>query len=180
MQSIPRKNDIIINPKTNRPIRVGSHVWKQLAKDGLVNNHYEDPKILYNLEIPKENIDQKITELNDRLPYTQQAVRGRGKYANKIVSRQKQPNIELIAKSSAKKSAKLIKEKANELEEYDEQEIESEIERMLMKEFIIPRSKPMGIVKKQQIKFKQPTKFSVHCDESTTECESTELDSDDE
>ena len=145
--------------------------------------NFKDPKILYNLEIPKENIDEKINELNDKLPYTQQAVRGRGKYANKIVSRQKQPNIELIAKSSAKKSAKLIKEKANELEEYDEQEIESEIERMLMKEFIIPRSKPMGIdkkTKKQPINFKQPTKFSVYCDESTTECESTELDSDDE
>ncbi len=105
-----------------------------------MNNHYEDPKILYNLEIPKENIDEKITELNDKLPYTQQAVRGRGKYANKIVSRQKQHNIDLIAKSSAKKSAKLIKEKANQLEEYNKQEIESEIERMLMKKFIIPRS----------------------------------------
>ena len=65
MQAIPRKNDIIINPKTNRPIRVGSHVWKQLAKDGLVNNHYEDPKILYNLEIPKENIDQTNCDPSD-------------------------------------------------------------------------------------------------------------------
>ena len=37
----------------------------------------------------------------------------------------------------------------------------------------------MEIVKIQPIKCKESTKFSVRCDE-TTECESTELDSDDE
>ena len=35
MSNIPRKNDIIINPKTNRPIKVGGRAWKNLVNEGV-------------------------------------------------------------------------------------------------------------------------------------------------
>ena len=83
-QIIPRKGDVIISPKTNRPIRVGSTAWRGLAREGLVPNYYTDPKVLCNAQ-SEEEVETKINELNQTLPYTHQAVRGRGHYKNQIV-----------------------------------------------------------------------------------------------
>jgi hypothetical protein len=43
---------------------------------------------------------------------------------NQIVSRFKQPGVEIITKATAKKASKLMKEKSNELEDMDEEELE--------------------------------------------------------
>ena len=40
--NIPKKGDIIINPNTQRPIRVGGRSWLKLVKEGLVSGHYTD------------------------------------------------------------------------------------------------------------------------------------------
>ena len=38
-------NDYIINPKTNRPVKVGSRVWRDLVKEGIVSSqNYQDKK----------------------------------------------------------------------------------------------------------------------------------------
>ena len=83
------KGDIVINPKTSRPVRVGSRVWLTLVREGLVDGHYSDPKELYTVK-DENDCDEKIDELNQQLPINQQAVRGRGKYKNKIVKRVQQ------------------------------------------------------------------------------------------
>ena len=41
---ILHKGDIIINPLTSRPVKVGGTVWRKLVKQGLVHGAYKDPK----------------------------------------------------------------------------------------------------------------------------------------
>ena len=80
-------NQIIINPKTQRPIRIGGRTWLKLVKDGLIEGTYSDPNEI--CDIVEENLEEKIEEINRDLPNNVQAVRGRGKYAGKIVKRNK-------------------------------------------------------------------------------------------
>ena len=186
-QIIPRKGDVIISPKTNRPIRVGSTAWRGLAREGLVPNYYTDPKVLCNTQT-EEEVETKINELNQTLPYTHQAVRGRGHYKNQIVSRVKQPGVEIITKTTAKKASKLMKEKSNELEDMDEEELERELEKLILGEIVRKKSKPIGITNKNVsiTPFSQPRRgrpaknFSLRCDSSefeTTDLETTEVES---
>ena len=188
-QIIPRKGDVIISPKTNRPIRVGSTAWRGLARDGLVPNYYTDPKVLCNdTYTGEEEVETKINELNQTLPYTHQAVRGRGHYKNQIVSRVKQPNVEVITKATAKKASRLMKEKSNELEDMDEEELERELEKLILGEIVKKKSNPIGITNKKVslTPFSQPRRgrpaknFSLRCDSSefeTTDLETTEVES---
>ena len=76
---IPKKNDIIINPNTQRPVRVGGRAWLKLVKEGLVSGHYSDPK---DLESIGEDPEEQIKELNKKLPKGVQAVRGRGSFTS--------------------------------------------------------------------------------------------------
>ena len=66
----------IINPKTQRPVKIGSRTWRKLVSDGIIENQkIDEPCELYELS-GEDNIDQKINELNKSLPITEQAVRG--------------------------------------------------------------------------------------------------------
>ena len=105
------KDDIFINPKTQRPIRVGGVVWQRLVRDGVIEDQYNDRKDLHDIE-EGEDVDEVIQELNETLPANKQAVRGRGKYANKIVQRNKAPSSKDIVKLASKAAAKALKKKA--------------------------------------------------------------------
>ena len=90
--SIPKKGDLIINPNTQRPIRVGSRTWINLVKKGVLNSNFHDNNVIEEgyTEIPPEQLELKIKKINEKLPVGTQAVRGRDKYANKIVKRNKE------------------------------------------------------------------------------------------
>jgi len=142
MSNIPRKNDIIINPKTSRPIKVGGRAWKNLVNEGLIEGRYTDPKELHNItgDMDENDIDQKIENLDRDLPSNYQAVRGRGKYSEKIVKRKKQPKTKDIIKHTTKKSIKLIKKQI--VKNKDILDYENELERMILEEILkydIPR-----------------------------------------
>ena len=83
--------DYVKNPLTKRPIKVGGRVYIRMQKQGYFqDNDYADKQILEDLGEETENIKlikKKIDELNQELPKNQQAVKGRGKYKNKIVKR---------------------------------------------------------------------------------------------
>ena len=113
--------EIIINPKTSRPVKVGSRTWAKLVKDGLIEGTYQDPNELYAVQ-DGDDVDKKIIEMNRDLPPTQQAVRGRGKYASKIVKRNKQPSIKDTIKYSAKVASRAVNnpEVYEKLQKYDD------------------------------------------------------------
>tara|TARA_R110000851_G_scaffold119581_4_gene247425 strand:+ start:629 stop:1183 length:555 start_codon:yes stop_codon:yes gene_type:complete len=133
--NIPRKGDIIINPSTQRPVKVGSRTWLNLVKQGLVEGRYSDPKELYNV-VPGDNVEEKIQELNKNLPINEQSVRGRGKYANKIIKRNKTPSVRDTAQYTAKVASKVVSdpEVYEKLQEADDFELQ--LENMIMAEMM--------------------------------------------
>ena len=108
MSSLPKKGDVIINPKTQRPVKVGSRTWLKLVREGIVEGKYSDPKEIYTLQ-DGDDEDELINKFNQSLPPNQHAVRGRGKYANKIVKRHKQPNTETTSRYTVKTTARKLK-----------------------------------------------------------------------
>ena len=155
--NVPAKGDLVINPKTSRPIKVGSRVWLTLVKEGLIQGVYKDSHQLGEVN-DNENVDEKIQELNKNLPINQQAVRGRGKYSGKIVKRSKPPSTRDTIKHTARTTARKIKdpEVYEDLQQSDD--FEAQLEKMIMEELAgiasepipIPRQKPRQQVKGSQ------------------------------
>lgn len=123
MSSIPNKGDIIINPKTSRPVKVGSRTWLLLVKEGLLHGHYKDDKKLVEQPIDYDETEKVIYKANKTLKSEgKQAVRGRGIYKGSIVSRNLKPKTEEVQKHTAKCASKVIKNFKN--EELDDEELE--------------------------------------------------------
>jgi hypothetical protein len=140
-QAILKKGDVIINPRTQRPIRVGSRTWLNLVKEGVVSGHYKDPRQLE--EVPeeyrenKEYIDEKIKTINKTLPRGKQSVRGRGKYKNKIVTRNTQPTSEEISRYTAQIASRAVTNNIDAL--VDSDDLEGMLEKMIMEEMMATR-----------------------------------------
>lgn len=160
---VPMKGTIIINPKTQRPVKVGSRTWLKLVKEGVVEGRYSDPKELYEIQDPKET-DEKINEINKTLPPNQQAVRGRGRYKNKIVRRMKQPSTKEITEYTARTAARTVSNNIENLKEFDD--LEAQLENMIMNELLgktsLVRQKSTTIPKRRQPKNKQPDIYEIH------------------
>ena len=144
--NIPKKGDIIINPKTQRPVKVGSRTWLKLVKDGLVAGHYADPNEIYEVK-EGDNEEELIQQFNENLPPTQQAVRGRGKYANKIVKRNKQPSTRATTQHTVRTTARKLKdpEVYEQLQEADD--FEAELENLIMAELAGITNEPVRVRK---------------------------------
>ncbi len=104
----PNSTEFISNPITKRPIKVGGRVYLRLQKQGYFQEGYLDDQILEEFGGETENMKlmkDKIEEFNQELPENQQAVKGRGRYKNKIVKRyrklpKKAPQKPVISESS--------------------------------------------------------------------------------
>ena len=141
MSSLPKKGDIIINPKTQRPVKVGSRTWLKLVREGIVEGQYKDPKEIYSVQDGDDEEDL-INQFNQSLPITQQAVRGRGKYANKIVKRNRQPSTRATARQTVRATARKVKDPQvyEQLQEADN--FEDELEQMIMAELTNIQTEP--------------------------------------
>jgi hypothetical protein len=133
MSSLPKKGDIIINPQTQRPVKVGSRTWLKLVRQGLVEGKYSDPNEIYTI---KEGDDEQelINQFNQSLPPNQQAVRGRGKYANKIVKRHRQPNTETTSRYTVKTTARKLKNRDIYEDLQEGGNFEEDLEALIMEE----------------------------------------------
>jgi hypothetical protein len=166
--SIPKKNDYMINPLTKRNIRVGSRIWINLVKDGVIQGQYSDDNILAETEdIDDNTITDKINELNDSLPIGVRAVKGRGRYENKIVKRHSQITHQDMAKSTAKKTSKILSKNLEELSDLSQEDMETELERLILSEIMlgkpeIVRSKPIKIPAKSS---KRDSYYEVEANE---------------
>ena len=55
----------VINPNTGRALKVGSRIWLQLVKQGILqNDDYKDEREIYKIE-DNDNIDTLITKANN-------------------------------------------------------------------------------------------------------------------
>jgi len=140
MSNIPRKGDIIINPNTQRPVKVGSRTWLKLVKQGVVEGRYTDPKEIATLpekyeELPPEEVEEEIKRANEGLPRHQQAVRGRGRYKGKIVKRNRRLAPQEVSKYTAQVATRAV---ANNIETLanSEDDIEGMLEKMILEEMM--------------------------------------------
>jgi hypothetical protein len=86
-QTTPKKGDIIINPKTSRPVRVGSKVWLKLVREGLVDGHYS------NDDLPP--IDERpVLKRQSRVVKRQEPKTDMKRYTAQTASRVVNKNIE--------------------------------------------------------------------------------------
>lgn len=174
--NISKKGDIIINPNTHRPIKVGSRTWLGLVKLGLVSGDYIDPQKLE--DVPEQYYDdnnyveQKIETINKTLPSGKQAVRGRGKYKNKIVSRSKNPTTTEISRYTAQIASRAVKNNIDVLADSDD--IETLLEKMIMEQMTTP------IVRGKIRKPKKQTPPDIHDGEQYEAAEVSVSQSDDE
>jgi hypothetical protein len=156
--SIPSKGDIIINPSTQRPVKVGSRTWLNLVKKGLVEGRYTDPKEVGQLpeqyeEVPPQEINEQIQRVNKTLPRGQQAVRGRGRYKGKIVTRNKRLEPEEVSRYTAQVATRAV---ANNIDALagceDGDDIEAMLQKMILEEMVGSKktSAPRGRPKQQQ------------------------------
>lgn len=65
--SLPVKGDIVINPNTQRPVKVGSRTWLNLVKKGIFKGEYQPKRVIKTDIIPPQAI-QKISEENNAVP----------------------------------------------------------------------------------------------------------------
>jgi hypothetical protein len=130
---VPMKGTIIINPTTQRPVKVGSRTWLKLVREGLVEGKYSDPKEIYTVQ-EGDDEDELINKFNQSLPPNQQAVRGRGKYANKIVKRHKQPSTTATSRYTVKKTAQKIKNREVYEDLHEGGNFEEDLEALIMSE----------------------------------------------
>ena len=150
--NVPKKGQIIINPKTSRPVRIGSRTWLRLVKEGIVSGEFTDPNELAELpekyeELPPPEqervIEEQIKEVNKNLPRGQHAVRGRGKYKGKIVSRNKQLPTEQVSKYTAQIATRAVANNIDRLAECeDDDDIEGMLEKLILAEMMGGNSKP--------------------------------------
>jgi hypothetical protein len=148
------KVEMLVNPLTKRPIKVGGKIHKKLIREGVMKGIIEkDENVLYEYG-DKDDIDYLKTELNKKLPMRKKAVIGRkgSQYENKIVSRTRTPNTKEIVDYTL-----------NTIKNHSD--IDAEIEQMIMNELCFDnnkKSKPIPIKKeratksKPQFKIKQP------------------------
>jgi hypothetical protein len=178
MSAIPKKGTIIINPKTQRPVRVGSRTWLKLVKEGLIQGHYSDPNEIYDVK-EGDNEEELINQFNQTLPPTQQAVRGRGKYANKIVKRNKQPSTRQITQHTARTTAKKLKDPQvyEQLQEADD--FEAELENLIMAELAGIHNEPIKVKPRNYLKQKEHAE-NYYTQQPREEYEEVEYDDDDE
>lgn len=139
-----KKGQIVINPKTSRPVKVGSRTWLQLVKEGIFEGTYEDPNSLYDYQSGEDDemLNLKKSRLNKTLPNNKHVVKGRGKYKNKLVVRNKrikpkekskdEYTLEDLSDNEINEKLKYLLNKVNKLEkadkkvEYDEYDSEDE------------------------------------------------------
>ena len=131
--SLPKIGDYIINPSTGRTVKVGSKVWIKLVKSNIVSGDYVDEHVIDDIkdDCSQGELDEKLTQIKSQLPSGITATRGKGKYANKIVKRHKQLNIQEITKKTAKLASKIVNQD-DRLGELDEDELEQMIFNELM------------------------------------------------
>ena len=143
------KNDLIINPKSQRAIKVGSKVWRSLVNEGLVSGVYRNPKHLGEYE-DEDDLKVKKEIIRENLPKGVDVRKGVGAENKGKLIKYKKPSTEDAISQSTRVCRELLKNNPK-LRTVDDDELNF----MVMKE-----------ISKTDEKYKKPSKFQTkHVDE---------------
>ncbi len=117
--SVPQHGSFVLNPRTKRKVKVGGRVWLNLVKQGIFSPEFRDDKELHDVESGKDlrkevEVEMKIKELNETLPPNQQAVRGRGRFKGKLVTRNKAPSVGVKVADEPEDDGRYVDDRADE------------------------------------------------------------------
>ena len=85
-----KSGDLVINPRTKRPIKVGGRTWLKLVREGVFEAEYQDENEICDIENSDDlSIEQRKINADKNLAADKHAVRGRGRHKNKLVIRNK-------------------------------------------------------------------------------------------
>jgi hypothetical protein len=145
-----KKTQFVINPNTSRPVKIGSKTWTKLVKDGLIKgsdavDEIAQDHIVAEIEdVPEDEIQEKITDLNKEMSVDQQIVKGRGKFKGKLVKRKKaQVNIKEISEQVASAASVAISNNIDQLAETDVDDLDDLLKSLIMEELVTPASSPV-------------------------------------
>lgn len=133
------KTGYVKNPSTGRPIKIGSRNWHILVRQGILSGeNFQDEKVLYQLK-QTDNVEDTIKEINSELPYNIQAVKGRGKYKDKLVKRTKplenlSQTVDIVTKASIEAIKQLPQQAL--ADEEDLNDWENQLHAMIMEELL--------------------------------------------
>jgi hypothetical protein len=172
-----KKNDYVLNPNTQRMVKVGGGVWRSLVKAGICEGAYEAPdkNILYDIE-EIDDIDALRNEYDEKLTPDIHSVRGRGKYKNKLVVRKKKITAEQMGDYTRNTAIHAFKDNIDELAGYASDDLEAELERIINEEMLTGRTLKNHKKKAQ----KQNNKKARFVEEVQDEEEEDEEDEDEE
>ena len=175
LSTVPDKDDVIISPKTGRPIKVGGSVWKKLVREGLLEGHYKNSHVLEESydEMSANDMKMHLHNINKKLPKDTIAVRGRGMYKGKIVKRSRQIPAADMTKITAKVASRVMSNNIDALCEAED--MEAAFEQMIMNEMVQARPKPKPVGRPRRRKAVEEDQYdieSVADPESSDESES--------
>jgi hypothetical protein len=144
MSSVPVKGDIVINPQTSRPIRVGGRTWSKLVKAGVFEGRYTSKpqeSVINSVNVEqseKKSVDDEY-HLNVTPPKTETrpSTHRRRPYSSKRGKTQS-PNPRRgkaktrMSKNMAKLSAKVLSNNIDEL--IDSNNLSTTLERLILAE----------------------------------------------
>lgn len=99
---------MIINPLTNRKIKIGGNMYKTLIKSGTIQPDNDEMEYVQGVlesnfsDEDSDYIEMRKKKLNKKLPANKQAVRGRGVKKNNLVIR----TVPLLNQQTAKRMKK--------------------------------------------------------------------------
>lgn len=167
----------MINPLTNKPIKIGGRIYMNLIRDGIIKNQtYKDPKILdtINDDDKEEDIIIKKKKIKENLNINEDVVKGRGKYKNKLVKKHRQPKTSDVIKHTLKKTSRKLKDKKIYDSIYETDDYEKNFENLMLKELNNICNQPREV--KKQVKYNHSNHFqSEESEEIETEDSETDF-----
>jgi hypothetical protein len=159
-----------INPNTGRPVKIGGRIWTKLIKDGLIeSDNIQDDNVLYEVE-EGDDLEELCSDFNTKMKPNIQAVRGRGRYKNKIVKRKKNLTHKQMKEYTTNTAIQAVKENMGELAGYDSDELEQELQRIIDVEMMTGNTLKKVKQRKNNKQLKQKARF-VEVSESEEESE---------
>ena len=168
----------IINPRTNKPVKIGGRVYMNLIRDGILKNqNYKDPKILDTIDEKdnEEDIIIKKKKIKENLNINEDVVKGRGKYKNKLIKKHKQPKTEDVIRHTLKKTSKKLKDKKIYDKIYETDNYEDDFEKLMLKELNNICNEPVKTKKPvKKVKYDHSNHYQSESEYSESETEQSE------
>ena len=150
------KGDTIINPNTNRGVKIGSKTWRSLVKQGLVSGAYKNTPIEKNIMLETDDPDEieakkKFYSEPENKEEHENITKVKTKNGTKLVKRNKPLKPEEVVVHTARIASRALKQ--GKLKHIEDDELDKHLESIIAEELIKNKKKAP---RKKSVKVKEP------------------------